>query len=112
MKIPESDIENYLVKKVRLAGGSAFKGNPFGQRGFMDRICMFNGGLVIFVEVKAPGRKPRPNQRLMIKKFKAMGFIAVWLDTFAKVDTLIDWAKDYQLTTKCIRADCPMRRVK
>jgi len=115
----EADIEIYLVQQVAKIGGKAYKGNPAGQRGFVDRICMFPGGWVVFVEVKRPGRKPRPNQRLMITKFKRLGFQAVWLDTRAKIDRLIQWQLDYQRTHKvfdiehaCIRTDCIMRRTK
>lgn len=117
MKTTEADIEKYLFDRVRSIGGEAYKGNPFGQRGFMDRICMFKGGWVVFVETKRPGRRPRPNQRLMLKKFKRMGFTAVWLDTKAKVDKLIEWQIDYMRKHKvfareqaCRRQDCPLRR--
>lgn len=117
MKTTEADIETYLFNQVKRLGGSAYKGNPFGQRGFMDRICMFPGGWIIFVEVKRPGRRPRPNQRLMLRKFKALGFQAVWLDTRAKIDKLIQWQLEYQKNHKvfaveqaCGRRDCPMRR--
>lgn len=117
MKTTEADIESYLFNQVKKVGGQAYKGNPFGQRGFMDRICMFPGGWVIFCEVKRPGRRPRPNQRLMLRKFKMLGFQAVWLDTKAKVDRLISWQLKYQKTHKvfdveqaCSRRDCVMRR--
>ena len=117
MKTTEKDIESYLFSQVRNVGGEAYKGNPFGQRGFMDRICMFPKGWVIFVEAKRPGRRPRPNQRLMLKKFKNLGYQAVWLDTHAKIDKLIIWQRTYAHTHKvfhidqaCARQDCPLRR--
>ena len=62
----ESGLENYIVKKVRAAGGRSFKWICPGVTGVPDRICVFPGGRIVFVELKRPGLKnglsPRQNK--------------------------------------------------
>jgi len=44
-----------------------------------DRICLFPGGRVVFIEVKRPGEKDglKPRQRKIIDLLRSFGF-AVW----------------------------------
>lgn len=51
----ESALERYIVEKVSLAGGRAYKWVCPGVTGVPDRICIFPGGKIIFVELKRPG---------------------------------------------------------
>lgn len=51
----ESGFENYIVNKIRSAGGRAFKWVCPGMTGAPDRICVFPGGRIIFIELKRPG---------------------------------------------------------
>lgn len=51
----ESTFENYVVKKIRAVGGRAFKWVCPGMTGAPDRICVFPGGRIIFIELKRPG---------------------------------------------------------
>lgn len=51
----ESTFENYVVKKIRSVGGRAFKWVCPGMTGAPDRICVFPGGRIIFIELKRPG---------------------------------------------------------
>ena len=53
----ESGLENYVVKKVKDAGGRSFKWVCPGVTGVPDRICVFPGGRIIFLELKRPGLK-------------------------------------------------------
>ena len=87
--IREKVIEKYLYTKVREYGGRAIKLTSSNLRGLPDRLCLFPGGLVVFVEVKAPGRKPSPKQTNMINILRKLGFYAVWLDGRPKVNALI-----------------------
>lgn len=59
----EKVIEQKLVAEVKKAGGICPKWAAPGFDGVPDRIAMFPGGKIAFVEVKAPGEKPRPLQR-------------------------------------------------
>ena len=116
--IKESEIEGYLVRQVEKVGGKAIKFNPHNNRGLPDRICFFPGGLVLLVEVKRPGERPRKNQEMQLQRFRSLGFQATWADTNARVDAIIDWVKDYKrehvmgfhVEHVCYRRECPMRR--
>jgi len=117
-RITEDMVENHLVDKVKAIGGMCIKGNPHNQRGMPDRICILPKGLVVFIEMKRPGRKPRPNQRLMINRMRALGQHAVWANSYGMVDKLIEWCLRTMATTKvvgteheCTRPACD-RRVK
>ncbi len=59
----ESAFERYLVSKVRSVGGRAFKWVCPGMTGTPDRICIFPGGKIIFVELKRPGLKDGRSER-------------------------------------------------
>ena len=58
----EKHIEQQFVKAVRAAGGIAPKLTCPGFDGMPDRLALLPGGKIVFVEVKAPGQKPRPLQ--------------------------------------------------
>ena len=118
--VKEDEIENYLVKRVEGVGGKAIKFNPHNNRGLPDRICFFPGGLLVLVEVKRPGLRPRKNQEKRLEWFRKKGFQATWADTRLRVDKIMDWVDDYQKTHVmgfhvehvCYRRDCVLRRNK
>lgn len=59
----ESGFENYIVNKIRSVGGRAFKWVCPGMTGAPDRICVFPGGRIIFIELKRPGLKDGRSER-------------------------------------------------
>lgn len=77
----ESVIEKKLVAEVKKAGGIAWKFVSPGRRGVPDRIILLPGGRIIFVECKAPGKKPRPEQLRLHRKLNALGFKVFILDS-------------------------------
>lgn len=58
----EKEIEQALVRAVRLRGGLCPKWTSPGMDGVPDRIVLLPRGKMAFVETKAPGRKLRPLQ--------------------------------------------------
>lgn len=44
------------------------------------------GGRVVFVEVKAPGEKPRPIQNLRIQQLRNLGFHVTVLDSLDGIE--------------------------
>lgn len=58
----EKEIEQALVRAVRLRGGLCPKWTSPGMDGVPDRIVLLPRGNMAFVETKAPGRKLRPLQ--------------------------------------------------
>jgi hypothetical protein len=69
----EKTIEGYLVKRVKEAGGVAPKWVSPGMSGVPDRIVFLPGGRILFVEVKAPGKKLRPLQLYVKEQLEALG---------------------------------------
>ena len=58
----EKTIEAALVKRVKALGGMAEKFTSPNKRSVPDRIVTLPGGVIIFVELKAPGKLPKPLQ--------------------------------------------------
>lgn len=79
--IRESTIEKHLVSEVKKAGGMAYKFVSPGRRSVPDRLVLLPGGRVVFVECKAPGEKPRPEQLREHERLRARGFTVVVLDS-------------------------------
>lgn len=83
----EADIENYLVKMVKQAGGEIRKVIWVGRRHAPDRLVMLNGAH--FVELKAPGEKPRAGQVREHKRMEKHGVPVRVLDTKFSIDVFI-----------------------
>jgi len=77
----ESTIEKHLAAEVKKAGGIAYKFVSPGRRSVPDRLVLLPGGRLVFVECKAPGEKPRPDQLREHKRLRALGFNVVVLDS-------------------------------
>ena len=58
----EKDIEAAFVRRVKALGGTAEKFTSPNRRSVPDRMVMLPGGVVVFVELKAPGKKPTEAQ--------------------------------------------------
>lgn len=59
----ESSVENKLFRFVRTLGGRAIKLQRTGRKGDVDRILVLPRGVVVWAELKAPGKKPRASQK-------------------------------------------------
>ena len=59
----EKTIEAALVKRVKALGGMAEKFTSPNKRSVPDRIVTLPGGVIIFVELKAPGKLPTELQQ-------------------------------------------------
>lgn len=68
----ESTVEAALVRECRLRGLPCLKLTPTSP-GVPDRLIVAPGAAVVFVEVKAPGRRPRAAQRHWHASLEAMG---------------------------------------
>ena len=86
----EREIERKLVEAVRKTGGLALKFVSPGWSGAPDRIVLLPGGKAGFVEVKAPGKKPRPLQIRRKKQLEQMGFKVFVLDGTGQIGGIID----------------------
>lgn len=86
----EEKIEAYLVKRVKELGGVAEKFVSPGKSGVPDRIVMLPGGLLLFVECKATGKKAAPAQQRDHDRRRALGFGCYVVDSFAAIDAMIE----------------------
>lgn len=70
----ERELEKKLYKEMKSLGGMAFKFTSPGNNGMPDRICIFPGGLLVFVEMKRPkGGVISPVQKEQQKRLRALG---------------------------------------
>lgn len=86
----EKTVEQKFVSEVKKAGGICPKWVAPGFDGVPDRIAMFPGGKIAFVEVKAPGEKPRPLQEARHELLRRLGFRVYILDEIEKIGGMID----------------------
>jgi hypothetical protein len=86
----EKEIELRLVKAVKKMGGRAVKFMSPGFDGMPDRLVLLPGGKCGFVEVKAPGKKPRALQVVRHEMLKAWGFKVYVLDAKEQIEEIIN----------------------
>lgn len=84
----ERDIEAYLVKRCKEIGALADKFTSPQRRSVPDRLITFKGR-VLFVELKATGKKPTEAQVRDHERRRAAGAEVVWLDSCAAVDVVV-----------------------
>jgi hypothetical protein len=91
----EKLVERKLVELVKLNNGMCIKLLCDQLIGLPDRLCLFPGCKIAFVELKTTGRKPRRIQAYMHKKLKALGFRVEVIDT---VEGVISFVEDIILS--------------
>jgi hypothetical protein len=81
--VRESEIEKYFVWTVQRMGGTAYKFKSPNHRGVADRIACLPDGSTWFVELKAPGGRPSPLQKLFAARMKELGqnYTILWSKT-------------------------------
>ena len=85
----EKRIEQKLVKMTSQSGGVALKFVSPGCAGVPDRLVLMPGGKAAFVEVKAPGRKPRPLQIRRISQLRRLGFQVYVVDGTEQIEEVL-----------------------
>ena len=86
----ESMVEKKLVTEVKKRGGLAVKFVSPGLDGVPDRLVLFPGGRLAFVELKAPGKKMRPLQIKRAKMLGALGFKVYCIDDAKMIGGVLD----------------------
>lgn len=82
---PEGKIVAYLTKQAKAKGFAVRKLSYEGRHGAPDRLILAPG-VAYFVEVKAPGMKPRPEQEREMKVLTAAALNVIWLSSQKEVD--------------------------
>lgn len=86
----EKQVELKLVTETRKRGGLAVKFVSPGYAGMPDRLVLLPNGKLAFVEVKAPGKKPRVLQVKRHERLRELGFRVFVLDTPEDVPGLLE----------------------
>ena len=82
-------IENKLVKAVKEMEGIALKFVSPGLDGMPDRLVLLPMGRIAFVEVKSPGKKPRPLQLARHEMLRKLGFKVFVLDDATDIEKIL-----------------------
>ena len=85
----EKIIEEKLTKAVKQNGGVCWKFTSPETAGVPDRIVLMPEGRIAFVEVKAPGEKPRKLQLSRHRLLRQLGFQVYVLDALEDIDKII-----------------------
>ena len=86
----EKDIEQKIVAAVKKHGGICPKWVSPGYDGVPDRIAILPMARIAFIEVKAPGKKPRPLQKARHKQLRHFGFKVYVIDSEDQIDGMLD----------------------
>lgn len=86
----EKEIEKKLTQAVKSMGGICPKFVSPGFDGMPDRIVLLPDGHMGFVEVKAPGKKPRALQVARHKLLTRLGFKVYVLDSEEQIGGILD----------------------
>lgn len=86
----ESVVEKKLATEVKKRGGLAVKFVSPGFNGVPDRLVLFPGGRMAFVELKAPGETMRPLQQYRAKQLMALGFHVYTVDRKETIGGILD----------------------
>jgi len=84
----ERDLEKQLIAKAKLAGGVAIKWTAPSMAGVPDRIVILPGGKIVFVELKAPGKRPSLIQQRTIEMLRELGASVSVIDSREGLDEL------------------------
>lgn len=86
----EKVVERKLAELVKINGGMCIKLLCDQLIGLPDRMCLFPGHKIVFVELKTTGRKPKRIQAYMHNKLRALGFRVEVIDTVESVINFVD----------------------
>ena len=86
----ENVIEKALVKAVKQRGGLAIKFTSVNFAGVPDRIVLLPNGMLVFVELKAPGKKMRPLQEKRKRQLTVLGFKVWCIDNKDEIEVMLN----------------------
>ena len=86
----EKDIEKELAARTKTMGGIAPKFISPGFDGMPDRLVLLPSGRMGFVELKAPGKKPRALQEARHRLLRRLGFKVYVIDKIDQIDSVLE----------------------
>lgn len=87
--VRESKIENDIQAWCKAHGVLCVKFTPMGEAGWPDRMFGYKGR-VLWIELKATGKKARPLQQARLNQLKSYGFIAECYDNVSSAIELLE----------------------
>ncbi len=84
----EKTIEQKLIKAVKMRDGICPKW--VGWNGCPDRIVLLPKARIAFIELKAPGEKPRPLQESRHRILRGLGFKVYVIDGIEQIESVLD----------------------
>lgn len=84
----EKHIENKCRQIAKARGHVFWKLEVAGYPGVPDRLLLSTGGCVLFIEFKAPGKKPTPLQAAWHAKLRALGFTVHVIDNVSDFERI------------------------
>lgn len=88
----EKQIERKLYDEIKTVGGMCLK--QTGLAGIPDRLVLLPDGKCAFVELKAPGEKPRKLQLIRMKQLKKLGFKCFVIDGVEQIKPMLEVIAD------------------
>lgn len=85
----EKLLERKLRQKVDQLGGWSIKLLATHTIGLPDRLCLFPGGKLVFVELKTTGKRTRKIQQKVHERIRSMGFRVEVIDTSEQIEKVI-----------------------
>ena len=89
-KLYERTIEQKFAARVRAMGGIAPKFTSPGFDGMPDRLVLLPRCRMGFVELKAPGKKPRALQLARHRLLRRLGFKVFVIDEINQIDSVLE----------------------
>jgi len=86
----EKHIEKELAARTRAMGGIAPKFTSPGFDGMPDRLVLLPHCRMGFVELKAPGKKPRALQLARHRLLRRLGFKVYVIDEINQIDSVLE----------------------
>ena len=99
----EKSIENVLRKAIEEEGGLCLKWVCPGHRGVPDRMILFPGGIIAFVELKRPGAKVKSGglQEWWRGKIQSFGLPCYEISTAEHVKHLVNYLSTQSFFAVC-----------
>jgi hypothetical protein len=86
----ESKIEKAVCDYAKAKGCYVRKFKSTNQRGVPDRLFVSPSGHVLFIEFKAPGKKPTALQEREMGEINKRGGRAAWVDSIEQGKAIVD----------------------
>lgn len=75
----ENIVRGRIKRKLHQKGWWVIKITLASIGGWPDLLCL-RMGRIVFIEVKAEGKRPSPLQYAILEKLSSYGFLAFWTD--------------------------------